>query len=119
MYIIGSIPELGNGVTPMKMSMTNKKDISNINFTNQQVTGELVQQWYYLIEVSPNSFHIRYFYVMKNEADSTMIWERGFGRLLTSDNIDRFRIVNDEFYDSPLQIKAQMHTYIEKERFQS
>lgn len=56
---------------------------------------------------------------MKKEVDNSMIWERGAGRIINSANLDCFRSINDEFFDSPLTLKAQMHTTVEKDRFHS
>lgn len=56
---------------------------------------------------------------MKNEVDSTMIWERGNGRLMSSDNLDVFRKVTADFIDSPMSLKVQKYNIIQKNRFES
>lgn len=40
------------------------------------------QIWSFTIDIDPVGFWIRYYYVMKNERQSTMVWERGPGRVV-------------------------------------
>jgi hypothetical protein len=60
------------------------------------------------VVVNPENFNFHYFYVMKNEEDSTMIWERGIGRSLKSKDLESFRSVEDEFIGTPAKVKIQM-----------
>ena len=56
---------------------------------------------------------------MKNEVDGTMIWERGNGRLMSSDNLDVIRKVSADFIDSPISLKVQENIIFQKNRFES
>ncbi|KAM3140330.1 hypothetical protein pb186bvf_007490 [Paramecium bursaria] len=101
MMIIGSLQQLGNWQWPVLMKQQLKFDI---------LTHEQVQQWSYQVQVDPTNFAFKYYYVIRNDDNNTMVWERGKGRSLCSADLQAFRVVDEEFKLSPLKIKSQLYS---------
>ncbi|CAD8198165.1 unnamed protein product [Paramecium octaurelia] len=99
MMIIGSIEQLGQWSHPVLMKCQQKIDILN---------GEPVQQWSISFIVDPMNFSFRYFYVIRNDENGSMIWERGNGRYLKSSDLRSFRQVQNAYANSPIKIKTQL-----------
>ncbi|CAD8193164.1 unnamed protein product [Paramecium pentaurelia] len=99
MMIIGSIEQLGQWSHPVLMKCQQKIDILN---------GEPVQQWSISFIVDPMNFSFRYFYVIRNDENGAMIWERGNGRYLKSSDLRSFRQVQNTYANSPIKIKTQL-----------
>ncbi|CAD8107704.1 unnamed protein product [Paramecium sonneborni] len=99
MMVIGSIEQLGQWSHPVVMKCQQKIDILN---------GEPIQQWSISFIVDPMNFSFRYFYVIRNEENGSMIWERGNGRYLKSSDLRSFRQVQNTYSKSPIKIKTKL-----------